>query len=94
MNQQPLKGHLFSRELRQGPYSWPGGYPRHLIMMDGERMCFACAQEERARVRLAAMTNDGEWAPMAFDVMWECEPGDEPRCVNCDGPIEVAYPNE
>ncbi len=86
---QPLTGLEFARQLRQGPYAWPGGYPRFLVLTDGETLCFGCAKTEGARVRLAAMAPGYEgWKPLAFDVNWESP---DLHCSHCDARIESAY---
>jgi hypothetical protein len=86
-----MHGHEFSAQLKLGAYAWPGGYPRFLVMSDGECLCFHCAKEEHARIRLAAMTKSRDgWAPMAFDVNWESELW----CGQCNEPIESAYPSD
>jgi hypothetical protein len=84
-----MKGHEFARDLKYGPYAWPGGYPRFLVMSDGACLCFKCAEKERAQIRRSAMTKarDG-WAPMGFDVNWE---NPDLFCDHCNARIESAY---
>lgn len=84
-----INGLQFATSLRLGAYAWPGGYPRFLIMADGECLCFRCAKDEAARIRLAAMTKSEDgWRPCAFDINWESEL----YCGNCSDLIESAYP--
>jgi len=86
-----------------GPYAWPGGYPKHFVMQDGETCCFECIKGNRAEAFAAAPVSDDEgpatsprspdpqWWPVAVDINWE-----DPTlyCAHCGGRIESAYAEE
>ena len=81
----------FIVDLRSGPYTWPGGYPRTFWFADGEPCCYRCARKHA--LRLARDTRDaGDWALMACDVKWENDEGEYEHCEQCGEHIEVAYP--
>ena len=80
----------FAQELERGPYAWPGGYPKFFVMTDGEGLCYACAGEEKRRIRAAIRRDDstGGWIPAGVDVNWE---DSNLFCCHCNKPIESAY---
>ena len=73
-------------------YAWPGAYPMHLVMDDGECLCMACARAEWRQVCHSTMhkISDG-WRAIAVEINWEnaglC-------CAHCGDPIESAYGGE
>jgi len=90
--------------LQNGPYAWPGGYPKHFVMEDGETCCFDCIKDNRIEVFAAApedpgegpatspMSPDPQWWPVGVEINWE-----DPSlyCAHCNGPIEsVHVPHE
>lgn len=87
-----MKGHEFAKGLKEGRYTSLGSYPRFLVTCDGGALCWDCASEEAARIRLAAMTGDkcGGWLPEGWDVNWESRLS----CDNCSADIEAAYPSD
>jgi hypothetical protein len=76
-------------QLIREPYAWPGGYPKVLIMADGECLCTQCADAEKASIlrAMAYNTNDG-WLPAGVDINWEDQ---EMYCAHCNEPIPAAY---
>lgn len=77
------------REFARTPYAWPGGYPKILVMSDGECLCASCARKEYRLISLA--TRDGlrsGWEAEGVDIHWEGEPL---TCANCNAEIESAY---
>jgi hypothetical protein len=84
----------FFRDLRNGPYAWPGGYPVSFCMSDGGVLCFKCAKENAALI--GRQTRDARmdgWAVECGFVKWENDPDGGPEtCDNCYEDIEVAYP--
>lgn len=84
--------HRFIEQLRQGPYTFPGGYPVHFILSDGESLCFACAKEQCGLVARAIRDQSREgWRAVAADIDWE---DGTMQCAHCNKPIECAYPKE
>lgn len=75
---------------RIGPYAWPGGYPIHVIMSDGEMLCHDCEKKQR-RELLQALADKASWhsgwRPIAREIFYE---GDE-ICAHCNCHIESAY---
>ena len=81
----------FSDALHDGPYEWPGGYPKYFLMQDGEPLSFKSAVECRGFI-LDALSSDAryeQWRVVAVDVNWEDE---DMRCVHSGELIECAYP--
>lgn len=81
--------------LRAGAHAWPGGYPIHLTMADGEGLCFACAHQHLAlltralRDRAIDTRNRGDWLVHSTWVNYEDH---EAACVQCNEHLEEAYP--
>ena len=62
----------FLRDLRDGEYAWPGGYPRYFITSDGEAMSYDAAEEHEDMICAAIDERDnGGWRVVACDVNWE-----------------------
>lgn len=80
----------FAADLKDGPYAWPGGYPKFFVTADGGCLCFPCAKKEKRTIRSAIRRNDrtGGWQVIGCDVNWE-----DPSlfCDNCSERIESAY---
>jgi hypothetical protein len=75
--------------LRQGPYTWPGGYPKYLITDDCEGLCFKCAQAEFRTILESTKYSQGDgWQIIGVGINWE---DDQLVCVYCDEHIESAY---
>lgn len=78
------------RDLRNGPYAWPGGYPTFFIMVDGEALCHKCARGNFRGLVSAILEQDmhNHWRIMAHDINWE---DSHLYCANCNTRIESAY---
>ena len=85
----------YRRALRVGPYAWPGGYPLHFVMSDGESLSFKAAKSER-RLILEALADHASgnryefsgWRPVALEINWDdCEL----YCAHSGELIESAY---
>ena len=79
----------FRRDVRYGPYAWPGGYPRFFITSDGAALSFAAAKAERRNIiaSIAHRTNDG-WRIVGCDINWEDQ---QLYCDHTNARIEPAY---
>lgn len=84
MNTQELK-----QALRDGPYAWPGGYPKYFVTSDGEALSFAAVRAEFRQVMNAVRhrLNDG-WRVISVDINWE---NPELYCAHTGERIESAY---
>lgn len=75
--------------LDQGPYAWPGGYPKHFVMADGETCAFEAIADNKEEV-FASFEEGGDdaWRPVAVAINWE-----DPHltCAHTGKPIEAAY---
>lgn len=80
----------FNKALSDGPYAWPGGYPRYFITSDCEAMSFKTAQENAGLIRDAIITNDKHsgWKVIAVDINWE---NPDLYCSHSNERIESAY---
>lgn len=61
------------RDMRHGPYAWPGGYPLYFVMSDGAALSFK-AVRDNLRLILEALRdrdNNGGWLIVGLDVNWE-----------------------
>ncbi len=67
------------RELRAGPYAWPGGYPKYFVTCDGAALSFD-AMRERFRYEAGAVHR--------VDVNWE---DDSLYCDHTGERIPSAY---
>lgn len=87
MNTQELK-----QALRDGPYAWPGGYPKYFVASDGEALSFAAVRAEFKQVLNSTRykLNDG-WRVVGVDINWE-DP--ELYCAHTGERIESAYAEE
>lgn len=81
----------FNKALADGPYAWPGGYPRYFITADGGALSFFAANEQAAEIRNAIIAADRSsgWCVVAVDVNWE---DDSLTCDHTGALIECAYP--
>jgi len=77
------------REFARRPYAWLGGYPKILIMNDGECLCAKCARTEYRLISDATrhQLRDG-WQAAALMIHWEGAPI---ICAHCNAEIESAY---
>lgn len=74
--------HDLIRDLRSGPYAWPGGYPTFFVTSDSEVLCHKCVKEATCD------DSDKQWAIIGCDVHWE---GPPEYCAHCNCEIESAY---
>lgn len=79
----------FRRAMRNGPRTWPGGYPLYFVTADGEALSFKAAREERRNILQAIASNDTRsgWRVVGVDVNWE----DELVCAHSGERIQSAY---
>lgn len=82
MNTQPIKN------IIRAPYAFPGGYPKYLLMDDGEALCHKCAKSEYKQLLSSTrgQMRDG-WQVICEDINWE----QELYCAHCNAAIESAY---
>ena len=80
------------RDYIRQPYAWPGGYPKILIMADGEAMCAECARKNYRLISLATRGHyHDSWAAAGVDIYWEGEPLQCSNWGDCEKVIESAY---
>jgi len=73
-------------------YAWPGGYPMHAVMYDGEALCHKCCVENADLIRSHTTDNDrDDWTCIGVDINWE-DP--DLYCAHCNERIESAYADE
>jgi hypothetical protein len=72
----------------KAPYVWPGGYPVHLVLADGELLCRRCFRSEYRQLvwDLDNKCNTG-WLPVGTDVLYE----GPAYCAYCSDKLESAY---
>lgn len=75
----------WTAEARKGA-AWPGGYPVHAVMADGEPLCFRCVDREAHR--LLAAEPERDWRIVGVAVHWEGEPLE---CAHCGSAMASAY---
>lgn len=80
----------FLQDLKDGPYAWPGGYPKFFIMADGEVLSFESAKENWELISAALLHpgTDKQWEVLASDINWEDE---DLYCVHSGKKIPPAY---
>jgi hypothetical protein len=81
----------FIKELKDGPYAWPGGYPKYFVTKDGGVLSFDSAKEMKNEIIDAMKNNsDPSWYIMGVDINWEdpdlyCDhSGEKIECAYCD----------
>lgn len=78
--------------IRNGQWSWPGGYPMFFITKDGGALCFACAKKEFREIARDFINNASTgWRIVCCDINYECV---DLHCDNCYKQIEPAYGKE
>ena len=80
------------RDVKQAirePFAWPGGYPKYILMADGEALSVEAARQEFRQICRATLADyeDG-WRAGAVDINWE-DP--ELYCAHTGKRIESAY---
>lgn len=83
----------FQQALTDGPYAFPGGYPRFFLMGDGEAVSFKAAEERTDEIRAAIDAGNAraDWFPVAVEINWE-DP--DLYCAHSGARIESAYAEE
>lgn len=77
------------KSVAREPYAWPGGYPRILVMADGETLCPKCAKAEFKLICHATLQNERSgWRAAGADIHWEGLPE---ICAHCSAEIPSAY---
>lgn len=78
------------RSFIREPYAWPGGYPKILLLRDGELLCAKCAGKNYRLIAEAARHpgSNACWEPVGLDLFME---GPSANCSNCGDEIESAY---
>lgn len=77
------------RDAIRNPYTWPGGYPVHIYLSDGECICADCARLNYRRISESTRSNNHDgWAVLGIEVFWE---GPPEYCVQCNKEMESAY---
>jgi len=77
------------RALADGPYAWPGGYPKYFITEDGGALSYNTVMQEYSSVTRAIGYNESpEWRVIGVDINWE-DP--DLRDDHTGEPIECAY---
>lgn len=82
----------FEKHLEEGPYAWPGGYPKYFITEDGGVLSFDSAKENKDEI-IDAMKegrDNKQWRVVAVEINWEdpdlyCDhSGEKIECAYCD----------
>lgn len=82
----------FRRDIRTGPYAWPGGYPLFFITSDGCALSFAAAKSERRNILEAIATHSSDgWRVEACVANWE---DSALYCDHTGKRIESAYADD
>lgn len=62
----------FIRALSDGPYAWPGGYPKYFTCDDGEALSFKAAEGMVREISEAIENRDHSgWRVVGVDINWE-----------------------
>lgn len=81
----------FRKAMRDGPYAWPGGYPRYFITSDGAALSFESAKRNRRLILDAIQEGRADqsgWRVVAVDINWEDQ---DLICDHSYEPIASAY---
>jgi hypothetical protein len=79
----------FLKHLKEGPYTFPGAYPKYFITKDGGILSFKAAKEMKDEIISAI--NDGyddQWLVVGVDINWE---DSDLYCDHTNEKIECAY---
>lgn len=77
------------RDIRSGPFAWPGGYPTYFVTSDGAALSHRAVRENFRLIPEAIRDKDDSgWRVVGFDVNWE-----DPLlfCDHTGDQIESAY---
>lgn len=77
-------------QLRDGPYAWPGGYPKYFVMGDGEAMSFSAVRDNFKEICRAMLCQWGnrDCQVIECEINWE---DDALYCAHTGERIESAY---
>jgi hypothetical protein len=79
----------FLNQLKQGPYSFPGGYPVYFITKDGGVLSFDSANEMKKEIVDAIKDGyEDQWVVVGADINWE---DNSLYCDHSGEKIESAY---
>ena len=80
----------FLKQLNDGAYAWPGGYPMFFVTADGAALSYKAAQEEKGQIVSALLHGQRQsgWYVEGCDVNWE---DTELTCDHTGELIESAY---
>ena len=71
------------------PYAWPGGYPRYILMHDGEALSIEAARDNWKQICLSTIGQyRDEWQASGAVINWEDA---ELTCAHTGELIESAY---
>ena len=70
------------------PYAWPGGYPKYIVMVDGESLSINAAKEHWRLIREDTLSGSGTWQAAGVDINWE---DGSLYCCHSGDRIESAY---
>lgn len=79
----------FLDQLKDGPYAFPGGYPKYFVTKDGGVLSFEAAKENKDEI-ISAMKDgyDDQWLVVGVDINWE---DSDLYCDHTNKKIECAY---
>lgn len=73
------------------PYAWPGGYPRYILMDDGEALSIEAARDNWRSICHSTITQSRDgWQAQGAVINWEDA---ELTCAHTGELIESAYGN-
>jgi hypothetical protein len=76
-------------QLRDGPYAWPGGYPKFFVTADGGILSFAAARKRWTEIVYSHLHGIRDsWFVDGVDINWE---DDSLFCDDTGEKIESAY---
>jgi len=79
----------FLKNLKDGPYAFPGGYPKYFITKDGGILSFQAAKEMKDEIISAIKDGyDDQWLVVGVDINWE---DSDLYCDHTNEKIECAY---
>lgn len=78
------------KDFIRKPATFPGGYPKLLVMADSGTLCAKCAREEFRQIVEATKSGDKHsgWCAAGVTIHWEGQPE---SCDHCGAITESAY---
>ena len=90
----PANAATILRTVKQAirePYACPGGYPKYIVMADGESLSIATAREHWRSIVHSTLNGYGDgWAAYGAEINWESEL----YCAHTGERIESAFGEE